>query len=442
MILRSRAGWPNALYVCSIVAMFAMSAVHSGRPLSAQARPKISAHHRSPSSTRQATSTTTQSIALSSQRLAVERPWRDVDIGEPQTEGASAWNGGVIAVVGSGIGSRDTSDQMHFTYSRLTGDGDLVARLIALDDEHPLASGGIMIRSSLAPDAASAGLLGTNLNGIRFERRLGQGWSSLTTSSDAPATQMWLKLERRGFLVTASVSPDGINWTILGADTIELGPDAYVGFAVASHRQSELASATFDSVSISPADDQRDPLDPTPSDGTDPSPQPPIDPGPVPPESSPVPPVTEQPPIGEPVPPTPPPQESTPEPSPILEVPSPVADSTTDPIEPPPAPVASEPLPTIPAAPAPAVPRFLAFDPSPDHDSNVDGYLVDVVMPSTILVPLVRVDIGKPAVVEGECRVELSAILGQLAPGTYVVVVRAMNAAGTSEGAMSAAFTI
>jgi len=427
MILRSRAGWPNALYVCSIVAMFAMSAVHSGRPLSAQARPKISAHHRSPSSTRQATSTTTQSIALSSQRLAVERPWRDVDIGEPQTEGASAWNGGVIAVVGSGIGSRDTSDQMHFTYSRLTGDGDLVARLIALDDEHPLASGGIMIRSSLAPDAASAGLLGTNLNGIRFERRLGQGWSSLTTSSDAPATQMWLKLERRGFLVTASVSPDGINWTILGADTIELGPDAYVGFAVASHRQSELASATFDSVSMTPADGQPDQSDPTPSDGTDPSPQPPIEPGPVPPESAPVPPVTEESPVVEPVPPV----MTLPEPLPT----SPAAES--------PAPVPNDPAPA-PSEPANAVtitPRYLVFEPSTDDATNVDSYVLEVFGSGAVGVPALREDLGKPPVISGECQVDVSAFLQALQPGSYVVSVRAVNAYGTSAPALSAPFT-
>ena len=113
------------------------------------------------------------------------------------------------------------------------------------------------------------------------------------------------------------------------------------------------------------------------------------------------------------------------------------------------APAAGQPLPLprafaaqAPAIPVAPLPRFLVFDPSPDHDSSVDGYLVDVVLPSTVLDTLVRVDIGKPAVVGGECQVELGAILEQLGPGTYVVVVRALNAAGASEGAMSAPFTI
>ena len=440
MILRSRAGWPSALYVCSTVAIFAIGVVVSDSPLMAQDPPIRSAHHQSLSSADQSTSTEAQSSSSSPLRVAVERPWRDVEIGAPQTEGASAWNGGVIAVVGSGIGSRDTSDQMHFTYSRLIGDGDIVARLIVLDDEHPLASGGIVIRSSLAPDAAYAGLIGTNLNGIGFERRLGQGWSALTTPSDAQSTHVWLKLERSGFLVIASVSQDGIDWTVLGADTIELGPDAYVGFAVASHRQSDLATATFDSVSMQPVDDQPDQPDPAPSDGTDPSPQPPIDPVPVPPEPAPVLPVIEEPPVVEPAPPAPPPQELTPpEPSPPV-IPPPEPSPDPPPTQPP----ASVPSESVPApsdpSPVTSTPHYLVFEPSADDATNVDSYMFEVFGSGTVGVPLLREDLGKPAVISGECEVDISAFLQALPPGSYVVSVRAVNAYGTSDPALSATF--
>jgi hypothetical protein len=53
--------------------------------------------------------------------------------------------------------------------------------------------------------------------------------------------------------VTAAISPDGESWTTIATDTIALGSTAYVGLAVSSHDPTRIATATFDSVSVSAA---------------------------------------------------------------------------------------------------------------------------------------------------------------------------------------------
>jgi regulation of enolase protein 1 (concanavalin A-like superfamily) len=46
------------------------------------------------------------------------------------------------------------------------------------------------------------------------------------------------------------VSPDGSTWTVVGSETIPMAASILVGLAVSSHNNTELATATFDGVSV------------------------------------------------------------------------------------------------------------------------------------------------------------------------------------------------
>ena len=61
---------------------------------------------------------------------------------------------------------------------------------------------------------------------------------------------MWVKLERRGNTITAYSSTNGLNWTLVGSDTFVMGPNVHVGLAVSSHVTGQLATATFDQVTV------------------------------------------------------------------------------------------------------------------------------------------------------------------------------------------------
>jgi hypothetical protein len=93
--------------------------------------------------------------------------------------------------------------------------------------------------------------------------------------------------------------------------------------------------------------------------------------------------------------------------------------------------------------PLPGTPTFeqaLVFEPSSDHYTDVDGYMFEVALAAAPSVKLVRQNIGKPAVVGGECIVDITSLLRLLPPGTYVAAVTAFNRYGASGGA-TAAFT-
>ncbi|RCW48477.1 hypothetical protein [Paenibacillus prosopidis] len=48
--------------------------------------------------------------------------------------------------------------------------------------------------------------------------------------------------------MTGYTSPDGTNWTQLVSTTITMSSTAYIGFAVTSHDNPMLSSASFDNV--------------------------------------------------------------------------------------------------------------------------------------------------------------------------------------------------
>ena len=336
--------------------------------------------------------------------------WLDRDIGNVQVAGGTARNGDIVVVAGAGVGlSHATSDQLHFSYRTVTGDVDIVARLREMDDAHPLAAGGIMIRGSLDADASYAALTSTALFGVSFSRRLARGWTP--DASVGSPSGGWLKLERRGSLVTAFASQDGTRWEFMGSDDLPLDDSIHVGLFVSSHQAGTLATAVFDRVELTSVGGPGSP-DVLPQPIPAPSPIPPPAPEPAPePAPTPTPPAAPE-----------PQPEPTPEPSPIPALP-PIL----------------EPVPT--PAPVPEDLRYLVFKPSPDHDTGVTAYLFEVALAGSLQTTVLQRDIGKPAIVNGECRVDVSALLSLLPTGSYVAVVRAAAPTGPSAPGVSAPFS-
>jgi hypothetical protein len=62
----------------------------------------------------------------------------------------------------------------------------------------------------------------------------------------------WVKVTRSGNTFTSYTSSDGTNWVQLGtSQTINMAQNVFVGLAVNSGTTTDLASATFDNVSLS-----------------------------------------------------------------------------------------------------------------------------------------------------------------------------------------------
>ncbi|HXI29287.1 MAG TPA: hypothetical protein VNG89_12705, partial [Vicinamibacterales bacterium] len=178
--------------------------------------------------------------------------WSQQDIGAVGVAGSGGFDQAtmVFTVKGAGADVWGTADALHYVYRPLSGDGRIVARVATVQNVNAWTKAGVMIRSSLAANAAQAFMLVSPGKGLAFQRRLTTGATSVSTSGPLAAAPYWVALERAGSTITAYVSTDGSAWTLVGSDTIAMAADVYVGVAVSSHTTAAAAAATFDGVAL------------------------------------------------------------------------------------------------------------------------------------------------------------------------------------------------
>src|SRR6266478_5169837 len=197
--------------------------------------------------------TKTTTISLTVQSVpTLPSVWSDGDIGAVGLAGSANYASGTFTVAGAGQGTLfATADGFHYVYQSLTGDGTMVARVVSLQGSS--AQAGIMIRETLNPGANHVYVFDYS-SSIYMTERTSTGASSSYQSLGSGALPYWVKLARSGNVFTMYSSADGVNWLQLGASqTVSMAQNVYVGLAVSSRTTSALASATFDSVSLSSA---------------------------------------------------------------------------------------------------------------------------------------------------------------------------------------------
>ena len=178
--------------------------------------------------------------------------WTPVDIGSPLVRG-SAQQGTcttttgcpLFTINGSGLGITAASDQFMFLHQRLTGDGAITVRLMSLTGT-ATTEAGIMIRESLLSSSRHVSLLASP-TGFSVRTRTA---TSGATSSQAVTPGSWLRLERAGGVVKASVSADGAQWTVKATQSVTLPLAVYVGIAVTSRSSSGLGTATMSNMAV------------------------------------------------------------------------------------------------------------------------------------------------------------------------------------------------
>src|SRR5262249_49763985 len=84
--------------------------------------------------------------------------WDTPDIGSVGFTGHARFDpaAGSYSVGGSGSDIFGTSDQFRFAYTTLTGDGTITARVVSQTNTNNAAKAGVMIRDTLAANAAEA----------------------------------------------------------------------------------------------------------------------------------------------------------------------------------------------------------------------------------------------------------------------------------------------
>jgi regulation of enolase protein 1 (concanavalin A-like superfamily) len=174
---------------------------------------------------------------------------QDIDAVKTGFGGNSGLANGHFILTSYGQGTDGASDSFHYTYSQLTGDGTITARLTMPTG---YSKAGIMMRETLDPAAKFVAEFmspvpnnGTDIFAIRATT----GGNAAGAASVKITTPYWLRLVRAGNVFTGYVSADGAKWTKTQSGTVAMGSSIYVGLAAASYANAWfMVTADFDNV--------------------------------------------------------------------------------------------------------------------------------------------------------------------------------------------------
>ncbi len=182
------------------------------------------------------------------------------DIGGGSAAGAATYAAGKWNVAGGGWGIWGALDSSHFAYKALTGNSAIIAKVESLENTHPSAFAGVMMRTSLDPGAPRA-WMAINHQGQALQNMTklavygGSNYSDKALTNPSSGRTYWVKLERIGNIITGSISLDGTNWaaTDVGRIVAPVPDTIYVGLVVTSVT-GKLNNSVFSNVQITGGD--------------------------------------------------------------------------------------------------------------------------------------------------------------------------------------------
>jgi hypothetical protein len=154
------------------------------------------------------------SVASLSSSLSQPAALTSRDIGGPAIPGSTTYNSGTYTITAAGIDIWDSSDQFRYAYQPITGDVDVVARIVSIANTDAWSKAGVMVRETLNADSRNTMVSITAGALNSFSRRIDQGGitQSTKTSGAAPG---WVRLVRTGSQFQAFRSVDGRTWTLI-----------------------------------------------------------------------------------------------------------------------------------------------------------------------------------------------------------------------------------
>jgi hypothetical protein len=196
--------------------------------------------------------------------------WGCAEVGNASAKCTYQYDGNTFTLEGTGKGINEgTADQFQFVFSHLAGDGTITARFMP-----PVSSQftelGLMIRDTLTNGAATAALLihpdstkdvELPIWKFQFLAKPSAG-EPLVKTSDLALTEpyvkwgrlmepYWLKLSRKGTLISAAISSNGRSWKIIGVKELPMKKQVFIGIAAASVVNGVSTTVKFDHVIVS-----------------------------------------------------------------------------------------------------------------------------------------------------------------------------------------------
>lgn len=179
---------------------------------------------------------------------AAANPWQSADVGEVHVPGAFTGTNDALMLRASGWGCWPSSDGLRLAWQPLRGDGQIIARVQGFDDTNGTVFAGVTIRESLAPSSPHVTVVASSASKLQMRARTG-GEGSFFMTEETKASP-WLRVARRGNVLTAYHSTDGADWQLIEQKEVAMKPDALAGVIVATRVNSALGGATFGAVAV------------------------------------------------------------------------------------------------------------------------------------------------------------------------------------------------
>lgn len=176
-------------------------------------------------------------------------PWAFSDIGAVGSAGHATGGGADFQVGGAGADIWGGADSFAYLYQPISGDGGVRVVVNSIQNTHPFAKAGIMLRSSTQAGAAHVILDVKPDGGIELMARTADGAQTQFIDGISATVPVTLQLERTGSTVTAlAFDQTGLSWQ--RSLEVSLPVDALTGIAVTSHDRSQVNVSTFSRVAI------------------------------------------------------------------------------------------------------------------------------------------------------------------------------------------------
>jgi hypothetical protein len=186
--------------------------------------------------------------------LPLPRSWNARDVGSVFAPGSSACDaGGVFTLTASGWGAWGAKDSFQFAYRALRGDGQVIARVVKLDDSRGPVVAGVMIRESLAPDGMMGATCVHGTGEVHFTRRPATGpLKDFKLQDPDPKAGGWVRITRRGDELMAFRSVDGKYWQRVDQHKVPMGQDVLAGVCAWTTGNAWTSAAVIDNVLVVP----------------------------------------------------------------------------------------------------------------------------------------------------------------------------------------------
>ena len=193
--------------------------------------------------------------------------WQHADIGDVSAAGSASYDTTTrtFTVTGSGSDIWNTADELHYAYTPVTGDFQVMTYVASVEYIHAWTKAGLMIREHIGAGARHASLFVTpsNVKGIAFQRRPVEDGVSVSHAASGGnfTAPIWIQLTRQGNTFKAAYRWTTTEpWIDFGQQTFDaVAPTVLVGLAVSSHVDGQLATATFNEFTITPLAPPRPP---------------------------------------------------------------------------------------------------------------------------------------------------------------------------------------